>query len=105
MGYNETYAVNPLGSEQRLIVVRRLIEPLPLHVEEVTALQRNRADATDFIGADGTGKGDLSGHGSAADDRRLQVELLDHCGDAADVGVFVVGVLAWVVAFVLRPSQ
>ena len=83
-------------------MIGRLIKPLPLHVEEVTALKRNGSNAADLIGSDGASKRDLAGHGSAADDGRLQVELLHHRGNAADVGVFVVGVAAGVVALVLR---
>jgi hypothetical protein len=96
------YAINPLGVEQGLIVVRRLIEPLPLHVEEVTALQRDSANAANLISSDRTSQGDLACHGSTADDGRLQVKLLHHGGNAADVGILVVGVAAGVVALVLR---
>ena len=97
-----TYAINPLRIEQGLVVVRRLVVPLPLHVKEVTSLQRNRTNTADFVGTDGTCQRDLACHGGTADDRRLQAELLDHGGDAADVSVFVVGVHAGVVALVLR---
>ena len=97
-----TYAINPLRIEQGLVVVRRLVVPLPLHVKEVTSLQRNRTNTADFIGTDGTCQRDLACHGGTADDRRLQAELLDHSGDAANVGVFIVSVRARVVALVLR---
>jgi len=56
------YAINPFWVEQRLVVVRRLVEPLPLHVKEITSLQRNGTDAADFIGADGACQGDLASH-------------------------------------------
>lgn len=97
-----TYAIDPFRIEQRLVVVRRLIEPLPLHVQEITSLERNSTDAADFIGADGASQRNLASHRSATDDRRLQAQFLDHGGDAADVGIFVVGVRARVVTFVLQ---
>jgi hypothetical protein len=83
-------------------VERRLVEPLPLHVEEVAALQRDCANAADLVGSNGAGERDLAGHGSTADDGRLQVELLHHRCNAADIGVLVVGVAAGIVALVLR---
>ena len=83
-------------------MVRCLIVPLPLHVEEVTALQRDSANAANLISSDRTSQGDLACHGSTADDGRLQVKLLHHGGNAADVGILVVGVAAGVVALVLR---
>jgi hypothetical protein len=96
------YAVDPLGIEQSLIVEWRLVEPLPLHVEEVAALERNGSNTADLIGSDRASERDLAGHGSAADDGRLQVQLLHHRGNAADVGILVVGVAAGVVALILR---
>lgn len=95
------YAVDPFWIEERLVVVWRLIEPLPLHVKEIAPLQRNGADAADFVGVDGAGQRDLAGHRGAADDGVLQTQFLDHGGDAADVGFFVVRVVAGVVAFIL----
>jgi len=80
----------------------RLVEPLPLHVQEVATLQRDSANTANFIGSDRTGKRDLSGHGSTADDWRLQVELLHHGCDTPDVGILVVCVAARIVALVLR---
>ena len=56
------YAVDPLGIEEGLIVEGGLIEPLPLHVEEVAALERDGANTADFIGSDGTSERDLAGH-------------------------------------------
>lgn len=82
-------------------MVRRLVVPLPLHVKVVASLQRNRSDASDLIGTDGTCQRDLPSHGRTADDGRSQPELLDHGGDAADVRILVVGVRAGVVALVL----
>lgn len=82
-------------------MVWRLIVPLPLHVKVVAALQWDGANATDLIGSDRTSQRDLAGHGSAADDGRLQVELLHHGGNAADVCILVIGVTAGVVALVL----
>jgi len=83
-------------------VVRRLVVPLPLHVEVVASLQRDRSDASDLIGTDGTCQRDLPCHGRTANDGRLQAELLDHGGDAANVRILIVGVRAGVVALVLQ---
>jgi hypothetical protein len=81
--------------------MRALIEPLPLHIQEIAPLQRNRPNTANLIGSNGARQRNLAGHGRAADDGVFEGELLDHRGDAPDVGVFVVGVPAGVVAFVL----
>jgi hypothetical protein len=96
-----THPINPLRIKQRLISMRTLIKPLPLHIQEIAPLQRNRPNTAHLIGSDSARQGNLPGHGRAADDGVFEGELLDHGGDAADVGVFVVGVPAGVVAFVL----
>jgi hypothetical protein len=98
---NATHAVNPLRVKKRLVSMRTLIKPLPLHIQEITPLKRNGTNAANLISSDGACQGNLAGHGSAADDGVLEVEFLDHGGDAADIGVFVVGVAARVVVFIL----
>jgi hypothetical protein len=81
--------------------VRRLVVPLSLHVKVVASLHGNGADAADFVGSDCAGERDLPCHGSTADDGLLEAEFLDHGGDAANVGILVVGVRAGIVALIL----
>lgn len=94
------HSINPLWVEKRLVDIRRPIIPLALHIQIIAPLQRNRAPTPDLIAPDRTRERDLPGHARAADDGRLQVELLDHGRDRADVGVLAVGVHARVVALV-----
>lgn len=95
------HAIDPLRVEQGLVDIWRAVVPLALHVQVVRALQWNRARATNLVCADCTREGDLACHAGTADDGLVEIQLLDQSGDAADVGVFVVGVLAWPIAFVL----
>ena len=88
------HAVNPLRVKEGLVDIGRLVVPLPLHVKIVGSLHWDRAISADFLVADGNGETDLARHGSTADDCVLEAELLDSCGDEADVGVFGVGVMA-----------
>lgn len=92
--------INPLRVIKRLIHRRRPIMPAPLHIQKVTALQRDRAAASDLLVPHRTREGNLSGHAGAADDWFLEAEFLDQCGDAPDVAVLGVGVHARVVALV-----
>lgn len=82
-------------------MVWRLIIPLPLHVEEVTPLQWDGTDAANLVCTDGAGQRNLARHRGTADDRVLQSELFDHRSNATNIGIFVIGVTAWVVTFVL----
>lgn len=49
------HAVDPFRVEEGLIDIWRAIVPLPLHVQVVAALKRDRATCADFIGAGGDG--------------------------------------------------
>lgn len=59
-------------------------------------MQRDSSNTSDFFVADCTGERNLACHGGTADDGFVEIEFLDESGDAADVGVFGVGVIAGV---------
>lgn len=72
--------------------------PCAVHVEVVTALQRDRARAAHLLISHSTSERDLSCHGSATDDGLVQAKFLDQSSNASDVGILVVGMLAWPIA-------
>ena len=68
--------------------------PLSRHIQIVRSLKRDRASKAvlELFAAHGAGQRDLTGHGGAADDGFLQVELVADGDYGANVGVFEVGV-------------
>lgn len=70
--------------------------PTPFHVQIIRALQRDSSNAADFLVADCASERDLACHGRTADDGFVETEFLDEGRDAADVGIFGVGVVAGV---------
>lgn len=88
------HAVDPLGIIERLVDERRTVVPLTVHVEVITALERDGANGANFVIAGSNGQADLTGHRGTTDDGFLHAEFLEEGGDEADVAVFGVGVLA-----------
>lgn len=78
----------------------RTIIPVTIHIEVVRALQWNCTNAANFFAADGTRKRNLTGHRSSTDDRLVEAELLNQGSNAADVRVFIVRVITWMVSLI-----
>lgn len=72
----------------------RIWEKTHLHGQIITSLQRNRPPTVYLFSSNRNRNTDLPGHGCTTDDGFVETEFCDEGADRADVGFFVVRVVA-----------
>lgn len=87
---------NTIGNSSFEICISGCLVCLPctIHVEVITALQRDGASTSNLLVPYSTSQRDLARHGSTTDDRLVQSKFLHQSGNTTHIGVLVVGVLS-----------